>query len=289
MRSPELKSAILKMTGKSEFYGYEIHKELEHKKIKIGIGRLYSVLGEMMKEGLLKDRWEKSQSGPKRRVYRISKKGNKARDVILGEAIRTVHDFYMEYLQSLPPEHSVFNTVSDMLGSKMPKNAQMAYAADRFSGPVKKLVASLQARFPNGNLYAIHPLENGNSNDLGMENVSIVDGTFKDIPMKENYLDLLIVTDNVTRDCLSSCLDEWKRVVNENGTLALVMPTALLVEYKDPLGIGDYIEQREHARLDSDNPLYSDVLVKEMKKHFEHVDVDKVVHITIIRGFNPRK
>ena len=275
------------MTGKGEFYGYEIHKKLEQRKITIGIGRLYSILGEMMKEGLLKDRWEKSQSGPKRRVYRISKKGNIAREGILGEAIKTVHEFYMEYLQSLPPEHSVFNTMSDLLGEKLSKNAKMAYAADRFSGPIRKIMTNLQEKFPEGNLYAVHQIDNGV--DLELDNVSIVDGTFEDIPMKDDYLDLLVVTGNIARDCLDSCLSEWQRVVNVNGTLAFITPTALLAKYEDPLEIGEFIEQREHPRLDSEDPLDFEILSKEVKKYFEKVDVERVVHITVLRGFNPRK
>lgn len=286
MRTPELKTAILRMVGKDEFYGYEIHKKLEQRKIKIGIGRLYSILSDMKNEGFLKDRWEKSQSGPRRRVYRIAKKGNLARDEILSEAIKTVHEFYVEYLFSLPSEHSVFNIVTSFLVEKLPKKANVAYAASRFSGPVMKIMESLQEKFPEGNLYAIHPREK--NVQLGIDAVSIVDGTFEDIPMKDDYLDLLVVTGNIRSDCLDVCLREWQRVLGENGRLAIITPTALLAKYNDPLDIGEFIEQREHPRLDSENLLDLKILSNEMKKYFDYVDIDKVVHITVIRGSNPR-
>ncbi len=286
MRTPELKTVILRMVGKGEFYGYEIHRKLEQRKIKIGIGRLYSILGEMKNEGFLKDRWQKSKSGPRRRVYRIAKKGNIARDEILGEAIKTVHEFYMEYLFSLPPELSVFNMVSDLLVEKLPKDANVAYAASRFSGPVMKIMESLQERFPDGNLYAIHPREA--NVQLGMDSVSLVDGTFEDIPMKDDYLDLLVVTGNIRSDCLDVCLKEWQRVLGVNGRLAIITPTALLSKYTNPLDIGEFIEQREHPRLDSEDLLDFEILSNEMKKYFNSVDVDKVVHITVIRGNNSR-
>ncbi|MHA1944030.1 MAG: PadR family transcriptional regulator, partial [Candidatus Thorarchaeota archaeon] len=253
MRTPELKTAILRMVGKSEFYGYEIHKKLEQRKIKIGIGRLYSTLTDMKNEGFLKDRWEKSQSGPKRRVYRIAKKGNIAREEILGEAIRTVHEFYTEYLFSLPPELSVFNMVSDLLVEKLTKMANMAYSADRFSGPVRKILEGLHERVPDGNLYAIRSREN--NVQLDMDAVSKVDGTFEDIPMKDDYLDLLVVTGNISSDDLDACLKEWQRVLDVKGTLAIITPTALLTKYENPLDIGEFIEQREHQRLDPDDPL----------------------------------
>lgn len=286
MKSPELKTAILQIAGKSEFYGYEMHKKLEHRKIKIGIGRLYSILADMKNEGFLKDRWEKSQSGPRRRVYRIAKKGNIARDEILGKAIKTVHEFYIEYLFSLPPELSVFNMVSNLLVEKLPNNANVAYAATRFTGPVRKIMESLLEKFPDGNLYAIHPKEKNFK--LEMDSVSLVDGTFEDIPMKDDYLDLLIVTGNISSDCLDVCLGEWQRVLGVNGRLAIITPTALLAKYDDPLDIGEFVEQREHPRLDSKDPLDFEILTKEVNKYFENVDLDKVVHITVLRGFIPR-
>jgi hypothetical protein len=62
----------------------------------------------------------------------------------------------------------------------------------------------------------------------------------------------------------------------------------LLSKYVDPLDIGEFIEQPEHPRLDSEDLLDLEILSNEVKKYFAHVDVDKVVHITVIRGFNPR-
>lgn len=287
MRTPELKNIILRMIGTGEFYGYEIHKELQQRKIKTGIGRLYTILASMKNEGLLKDRWGKSDTGPKRRVYQIAKKGMIARDQILGEAIKTVHEFYVEYLFSLPEEFSVFNMITDMLVKNLPNNANVGYAASRFSGPVKKIMESLQQRFPDRNLYAIHPREMNVQLDL--DSVSLVDGTLEDIPMKDNYLDLLIVTGNIKSDCLENCLKEWRRVVSENGKLAIITPTAVLAKYENPLDIGEFIEQREHPRLESDESLNFEILTEEVKKIFDSVDIEKVVHITVILASKPRK
>lgn len=285
MRSAELKKAILRIAGKDEFYGYEMHKKLGQKKSKIGIGRLYSILAEMKNEGLLKDRWEKSNSGPRRRVYRTAKLGDQERERILMEAIRTVHEFYMEYLNGLPPESSAFTMITDLLVQKIPKDATIAYAANRFGGPVSKIMSNQQEKLPDGTLYAIHPTEKGAN--LGMDNVSFVSGTFEDIPMKDDFLDQLVVSGNISSDTLDTCLSEWQRVLNVKGTLAIVSPTALLAKYKDPLEIGEFVEQREHPRLDSGDPLDIEILTNEMKKYFERVVEKKVVHITVLRGFKP--
>jgi DNA-binding PadR family transcriptional regulator len=286
MRTPELKKTILRMAGKKEFYGYEMHKKLEKRDINIGIGRLYSILGEMKQEGFLKDRWEKSQNGPKRRVYQTGEKGIEERNRILMDAIKTIHEFYTEYLLGLPPEHSVFNMMSDQLISDLQQNSNIAYAATRFSGPVRKLISSLQKKIL-GNIYAIQSNENGI--DLNLENVSVLNGTFDDMPVKDNHLDLLIVTGNITSECLDSCLSEWRRVVNRDGTLAIVTPTAVIADYRDPLDIGEFIEQREHPRLESAENLNLDILSNEMAKYFENIETSKVVHITVLRATGPNR
>jgi PadR family transcriptional regulator PadR len=215
MRTPELKTTILKMAGKGEFYGYEMHKMLEERNIKLGIGRLYSILSEMKDEGLLKDRWEKSQSGPKRRIYMIGKKGTKEREKILMESIRTVHDFYTEYLNSLPPENSVFNIVSQMLTEPLSKNSNIGYAATRFSGPLRKILGQLRSDVPDGKKYAISP--KAKELKLEFDDVFVVEGSFEDIPMKDDHLDLLVVTGNIKSGCLADCLAEWKRVLSKDG------------------------------------------------------------------------
>ncbi|MCJ7817396.1 MAG: hypothetical protein MUP60_00975 [Candidatus Thorarchaeota archaeon] len=55
-----------------------------------------------------------------------------------------------------------------------------------------------------------------------------------------------------------------------NGRLAIITPTTLLSKYVDPLDIGEFIEQREHPRLDSEDLLDFDILCYEVKKYFAH-------------------
>jgi DNA-binding PadR family transcriptional regulator len=285
MRTPQLKTAILKLAGKREFYGYEMHKELEQRKIRIGIGRLYSTLSEMKEEGLLKDRWEKSQSGPERRIYSIDKKGESEREKILMEAIRTVHEFYTEYLQSLPPDSSAFKVVSGFLTRGISENGNVAYVANRFSGPLRSIITQIREDIPGRKIFAVSVQTK--PTDLGLEEVFTIEGTFDDIPMKNDYLDLLVITGNIDSECLERRLLEWKRVLSKNGTLAIVTPTATITTYQDPLGIGEFIEQREHPRINGEAGLDSELLLAEMKRHFESVDEQKVVHISILLGVNP--
>lgn len=287
MRTSELKKTILRMIGVGEFYGYEIYKELEQRKIKIGIGRLYSILTEMKKDELLKDRWEKSQSGPKRRVYKISEKGIKEREKILMEAIGIVHDFYTEYLNNLPPESSAFTIISGILTKNLTKTSNIGYAATRFSGPLRKILNQIKEKVPDGKKYAISP--DTEKLDLEIEDVFTVEGTFQDIPMKDNHLDLLVVSGNINSEYLATCLSEWQRVLTKRGVLAIVAPTATIKTYENPLRIGEFIEQREHPPLESENILNSKVLLDEMSNYFEKIEEIEVIHITILLGSKTTK
>ncbi|MFW9835322.1 MAG: helix-turn-helix transcriptional regulator [Candidatus Thorarchaeota archaeon] len=282
MRTPELKKIILRMSGKSEFYGYEIHKKLEEKQIKIGIGRLYSVLGEMKDEGLLVDRWEESRSGPKRRIYKIGQRGVKERDKILMDAIRTVHEFYTEYLMTLPPEHSVFNKISEILTKGLSQKSTIGYVATKFTGPLKKIIGQLRNDIEEGKVYAI--AEKASEEDLGVTNVLVIEGTFEDLPIKNEFLDLLVVTGNLRGDSLEEYFSEWQRVLSKNGVLAIVTPTTTIATYEDPLEIGEFVEQREHPRTEDSNLLSQEIIQSKMTHFFKETEEHRVVHITVLLG-----
>ncbi|MFW9944444.1 MAG: PadR family transcriptional regulator [Candidatus Sifarchaeia archaeon] len=286
MRTPELKNVILKMAGRSEFYGYEMHKQLAEKNIQVGIGRLYGILNEMRDSGLLKDRWEDSHSGPKRRVYQIGRKGQLEREKMLMEAIRTVHEFYTEYLLDLPSDVSAFGTISKMLCVGIAERARIAYATPRVSDPLRKLLSMLRAEVPEGTLYTITPRSEGAN--LGLETTLVLDGTFEDIPMKDDYLDLLVVTGSMKSDNIETWLSEWQRVVGQDGSLAIVTPTATVVSYEDPMGIGEFIEKREHVSSGDGKDLSVELLAQHMSDYFERVEHKQVVHITVLQGFNPK-
>ncbi|MFW9805958.1 MAG: helix-turn-helix transcriptional regulator [Candidatus Thorarchaeota archaeon] len=282
MRTPELKEIILRIAGDSEFYGYEIHKQLEQRKVNIGIGRLYSVLGEMKDQGLLIDRWEESKSGPKRRVYKIGAKGDNEREKILTEAIKTVHEFYTEYLNGLPPEHSVFGLISQMLTRKISKTSNIGYVATRFTGPMRKVISQLSKDVAGGKIYAI--TEQAKGLNLEIENGLIIEGSPEDIPVKDDFLDLLVITGNVKKDCLDKCLSEWRRVLSDDGILAFTTPTATITSFKDPLDIGEFIEQREHPQLEGEEAMSSEILQASMKRFFKSVQEKRIVHITLVIG-----
>ncbi len=125
MRREDLKTWILKDLQSKESYGYEIAKALKQNRGSAHTGYLYGVLGEMEKEGLIESEWKKGESGPPKKIYRITPLGNQSLEVgLLSKAgkgsergfpqLKTaillvvgavvVIDFFQYYLLQIPPE-----------------------------------------------------------------------------------------------------------------------------------------------------------------------------------------
>ena len=72
------KPLLLSILKHGENYGYRIIKEVERLsegEIKWTDAMLYPVLHRMEKEGLIRSQWVKTESGRKRKYYRITEQG----------------------------------------------------------------------------------------------------------------------------------------------------------------------------------------------------------------------
>lgn len=125
MRRDDLKTWILKALQSKESYGYEIAKGLKDERGSAHTGYLYGVLGEMEREGLIESEWKKSESGPPKKIYRITALGTQSLEVGLLTRARAgpkrtfpqlrvailallgvlvVVDFFQYYLLEVPSE-----------------------------------------------------------------------------------------------------------------------------------------------------------------------------------------
>ena len=71
---------VLSALGQSEAHGFEVWRRLEEAGkggLKLKEGSLYPALYRLEKNGLLTARWEKGESGPRRRIYRMTRKGKR--------------------------------------------------------------------------------------------------------------------------------------------------------------------------------------------------------------------
>ncbi len=75
-----VKPAIMKAISMRPMYGYEILKELTDNKIfgsgSADLGGIYRALKNLEKEGKLSSELKKSETGPARRIYKLTPKGH---------------------------------------------------------------------------------------------------------------------------------------------------------------------------------------------------------------------
>ncbi|MGB8781087.1 MAG: helix-turn-helix transcriptional regulator [Candidatus Bathyarchaeia archaeon] len=286
MRTEDLKKVVLKMYGSREFYGYEVHKELASEKVDVGISRLYRVLTEMLREGLLEGRWEKGQLGPRRRVYRIGRKGKEERKKLLLEAIDTVHGFYSEYLLNLPAETNVLNSAVKLLSSNVDRKGEIAFISPAYSVMHEKILHKLHNEMPQAKIYFVKPASL--TVDLNFDNLWFLNGTCDNIPLKDGYVDLAIIAEAPKKDCLEESLTEVHRVLKQDGTLTIVIPTILVCKNEDPLSIGNFIEKYEHEASEKRDYVEAETLKALMQKLFNNVEEKRIVHMTYFLASQPR-
>lgn len=80
MRKGILEFCILHIISRGEVYASDMLEELTSAKIMVVEGTLYPLLTRLRKAGLVEYRWVESLSGPPRKYYTITTKGNIFRD-----------------------------------------------------------------------------------------------------------------------------------------------------------------------------------------------------------------
>ena len=287
MRTEELKRTILKMTGSSELYGYDVNRRLSFQGVDVELSRLYRVLNEMKKDGLLNDRWERSHHGPRKKMYSVSEKGREALNEILLEAIATVHRFYGEYLMSLYPEINVFGNVIGLLAEGLEGHETIAYITTKYYGIHELIVSRLKEMVPEGRIYIVKPDTLDIS--VNLENVYIHIGNYNDIPFKNGFVDRLILIDLPNKDTLEESAREWQRVVHEKGMLSIFTPTILIQRHEDPLTIGDFVEKHEHEIIEKGELVEREYLISILEDLFKKIVERETLHMSIISSHEPRK
>jgi DNA-binding PadR family transcriptional regulator len=285
MRSEDLKSIILKMFGDNKFYGYEVHKQFASEGIEVEISRLYRILNEMLREGLLESYWGRSRLGPRRRIYQLGRKGKEELNKILLDAINTLHNFYGKYLINLPPKVNAFDQICNPLVNALKEHATIAYISLQQSGMHERLIQTFLDKIPQGKFYFVKP--DSVEMDLKLNRVVFLDGGSNNIPLRDGYLDLLLVVEVPKKQLLVKSLKEWHRVLKRNGRLAILSPTVLLREYKDPLTIGEFIEKYEHGTRENGEQMTKEFLQGCLKKFFNTVDERQIAHMTLFVASGP--
>jgi PadR family transcriptional regulator PadR len=285
LKTEELKLKILMLVGNKGFYGYEIHKILKSQGINIEISYLYRILKEMLKDKLFSSRWVKSKSGPKKRVYKLDRNGIKKRQDMLHEAIRTVHKFYGEYLQSLSAEKNVFdNIVNFVVNSRKSEIKKIGLLTQNKTKMIEIVIKKIHLKLCLTGIFLIKP--NSIKFDLKLENLTFIEGDYSSIPLKNSYLDLLIVVGVPKKNLFKEALEEWTRLLEKNGQLIIIAPTVLIEDYEDPKTIGEFFEEFEHHESQEIEKIGIETMENELNNHFIQVEKTKIVHVSLYRASN---
>ena len=76
LRKGVLELCILNIVGKSRIYGYDIVKQLRDvDALVVSEGTIYPILSRLKRDGLVRTSLEESPSGPARKYYELTKRG----------------------------------------------------------------------------------------------------------------------------------------------------------------------------------------------------------------------
>ncbi len=282
MRTDDLKRAILLLLRNDELYGYDINRRLAQQDISSNISRLYGILNKMQKDQLLGDRWERSKEGPRKKMYSLTENGKEALNEILLGAISTVHLFYGDYLRSLYPGVDVFGDIMGLLTDGLKEGDSTAYISNNFSGINQVLIQTIHQSNPTGKLYLVKPSDL--DFNIDMENTNIFDGTYHDLPFKDDFTDRLVVIGVPTPETLVESTKEWGRVVKEGGRLTVITPSILFQEDEEPMTIGDFVEKYEHQIIEKGSLLDPEKFMASLRSNFVNVVESEATHMTFITG-----
>jgi hypothetical protein len=89
------------------------------------------------------------------------------------------------------------------------------------------------------------------------------------------------------KDYLEESLTEVHRVLKQDGTLALIIPTILVCKCEDPLSIGNFIEKYEHEASEKSDYVESKALRALIQNLFNRVEEKQIVHMTYFLASQP--
>lgn len=280
-----LRRTILDLFRTGDMHGYEVKKRLELEGMIVDISRIYTILNEFNIEGLLSDRWEKSTSGPKRRIYSLDEKGREEIKTNLLTAIQIVHKHYTDYIISLYPKVDIMSDIVNLLTRGLKGITNIGFLTPKRYPTLDMWLSGLQKELPEGRFYLVKPRHVDMK--LVKENTDILSGSYVDIPLKDDFADLLMILDLPDEKQLKSSIKEWHRVLSPSGNLGIMTPSVLVKKRVDPIDIGDFVEKHEHEILGDSHYIDGEILKNELSNYFQKIEVEHIVHMTLMMAFEP--
>ncbi len=266
-------------------HGYEIQKILAVHGEKIQLSYLYKTLKEMCDEGLLESQLRKGEHGPQTRQYGLTDKGRAELGKIFGEATELIHDFYEEYISNLPPRFFTerFQRVTQEVFAG--REAVALVVSEPLTVLHREICEGICARRGAKVTYWVKP--SYLKGDSHLPNVTVLNGTFDDLPLKENSLDTIVVIDVQEAFPIRACCREFRRVLRSGGIMFGCAPFMGLGGTHDPLDVGEFMMKKK-LTLNGRPYLDLETLRKALRESFDYVDVASMGHMTaFVSGIKP--
>lgn len=279
----ELMRSILKLLKDEEMYGYAIRERLQSNGVRIELTNLYKLLADMEKKGLVKGDWQTSETGPKRRVYRLSAAGKVELNRTLMEAAKTVHEFYRDYLSSLPARISIFKKIDAMIERALTlEEKNSAIVVDRPHVMNEYFTMNLCKKIKDGRVYLAKPPHLNIQLPEQPGNLTILAYIHNRIPLKDGFLDSVRALALPFED-FEEMLKEFHRILKKEGCLFILMPH-LKHDEDEPLSIGDFLEKIEHGPEEEKEGLSEHEIITLLNKYFAKVESGHIAHTTVFTG-----
>jgi hypothetical protein len=217
-------------------------------------------------------------------MYNVGKKGKSELDQILRDAIGVVHEFYSEYLRNVAP--NAINEIVRFMTRGIKGKAVIIYVVNEPTAMHLHMLNSLRSRLPKGLIYFIKPEEM--KFDIEFDNLATLNGSFQNIPLKQDFANLVIVPSLSGLQNLEKAVVEWHRLLKTKGKLIVGIPTVLISEYKDPLLIGQFIEKVEHQGSNKKGRIGKENFETILSRYFDGLEHEHIVHMTVYSATGTR-
>ena len=119
----------------------------------------------------------------------------------------------------------------------------------------------------------------GTKADVDFANLTIMDGTFDDIPLKEQSLDAMVVVDIQDAARLRASCREFRRVLRNGGLMCGCSPFLGWGAESDPLDLGEFMKKMKY--LATGKPYHTkEAIRKALAESFDSVDVAGMSFLT---------
>ena len=253
------------------------------RKLNLDKRNLVRKLRELETTGLLK-----STLRGNLKIYSIDREGKNELTLVLKEAIKTVSDFYSDYLSEML-EEKTFLELEKLFPSisKTPETTVFVSSLPSFlrtESLQSKIIEYYCKKRSSSLVYLISGSLSLESN-FRMKNLILMVGSHNEIPLKNNFADAVISFDPPKTDILQSAIIEFNRVTKEDGLSIMGFP---IIEKQSPLSLNSFIRKIEYDL--ADNEYIEKNFIKSLyEQYFYDIQIVELLNFTCFAGKKQKK